>query len=242
MGAARRADVLVRSLKSAGFIPGGKIISFRECMCQVFFLQFLGCTESLLDIVMAYDRFITICKPLHYSHIMHWRVCLTLCLGIMVAGCLNSSLQTTVTLRLPYGWSNRIDYVFCDNPALLKLACADKTLNEMVILVDVGLVAMACFFLILTSYVYIVSAILRINSSEGRRRAFSTCTAHITLVIVFYVPVVFHYIRPGSQDYMDSVVSMFYTTITPFLNPAIYTLRNKEMKAILLQLWSGNPK
>ncbi|XP_015265156.1 PREDICTED: olfactory receptor 10G6-like [Gekko japonicus] len=226
----------------AGFIPGGKIISFGECMCQVFFLQFLGCTESLLYIVMAYDRFIAICKPLHYSRIMHWRVCLILCLGIMVAGCLNSTLQTTVTLRLPYGWSNQIDYVFCDNPALLKLACTDKTLNEMVILVDVGLVAMTCFFLILTSYVYIVLAILRINDTEGRRRAFSTCTAHITLVIIFYVPVVFHYMRPGSQDYMDTVVSMFYTTITPFLNPAIYTLRNKEMKAVLLKLWRGNPK
>ncbi|XP_054850348.1 olfactory receptor 10G6-like [Eublepharis macularius] len=226
----------------AGFIPGGKIISFGECMCQVFFLQFLGCTESLLYIVMAYDRFIAICKPLHYGNIMHWRACLVLSLGIMIAGCLNSALQTSVTFQLSYGWRNLIDYVCCDNPALLKLACADTTLNEMVILVDVGFVAMTCFILILTSYVYIVLAILRINSSEGRRRAFSTCTAHITLVVIFYVPVVFHYMRPGSQNSMDSVVSMFYTTITPFLNPAIYTLRNKEMKAILLKLWSGNPK
>ncbi|XP_060110700.1 olfactory receptor 10G6-like [Heteronotia binoei] len=226
----------------AGFFPGGNIITFEECLCQVFFLQFLGCAESLLYTVMAYDRFIAICKPLHYSHIMHWRVCLTLCLGSMIGGCLNSVLETTLTFQLPYGRSNQVDYVFCDVPALLKLACADTTLNEMVIFVDVGLVAVACFMLILASYFYIVSAILKINSSEGRRRAFSTCSAHITLVMVFYVPAIFHYMRPGSQDYMDSVVSMFYTTITPFLNPVIYTIRNTEMKAALLKLWVGNPK
>ncbi|XP_054850867.1 olfactory receptor 10G6-like [Eublepharis macularius] len=225
----------------AGFIPGGKIISFGECMCQVFFLHFLGCTESLLYTVMAYDRFIAICKPLHYSNIMNWRTCLILSLGTMMGGCLNSTLETTLTFRLPYGWRNRIDYVFCDIPALLKLACADTTLNEMVILVDVGLVAMTCFILILTSYVYIVAAILRISSSEGRRRAFSTCTAHITVVVIYYVPVVFHYLRPASQDSIDGVVSMFYTTITPFLNPVIYTLRNKEMKTALSKLWAGNP-
>ncbi|XP_077170371.1 olfactory receptor 10G6-like [Paroedura picta] len=225
-----------------GFFPGGKAISFGECMCQVFFLHFLGCTESLLYTVMAYDRFIAICKPLHYSRIMRWRVCLILSLGTMMGGCLNSVLETTLTFQLPYGWSNQIDYVFCDIPALLKLACADTTLNEMVILVDVGLVAMTCFILILTSYVYIVSAILRISSSEGRHRAFSTCTAHITVVVIYYVPVVFHYLRPASQDSVDGVVSMFYTTITPFLNPVIYTFRNKEMKASLSKLRVGNPE
>ncbi|XP_060110694.1 olfactory receptor 10G6-like [Heteronotia binoei] len=226
----------------AGFFPGGNIISFGECICQVFFLNFLGCTESLLYTVMAYDRFIAICKPLHYSHIMHWRVCLTLCLGTMIGGCLNSVLETTLTFQLPFGWNNKIDYVFCDIPALLKLACADTTFNEMVAVVDIGLVAMTCFILILTSYVYIVSAILRISSSEGRRRAFSTCSAHITVVIIYYVPVVFHYLRPASQDYMDGVVSMFYTTVTPFLNPVIYTFRNKEMKAALSKVCVGNPK
>ncbi|XP_060110702.1 olfactory receptor 10G6-like [Heteronotia binoei] len=226
----------------AGFFPGGNSISFGECACQVFFFYFLGCTESLLYTVMAYDRFIAICKPLHYSHIMHWRVCLTLCLGSMIGGCLNSVLETTLAFQLPFGRSNQIDYVFCDIPALLKLACADTALNEMMTIVDVGLLATACFILILTSYVYIVSAILRIRSSEGRRRAFSTCTAHITVVIIFYVPVVFHYLRPASQDSVDGVVSMFYTTITPFLNPVIYTFRNTEMKAALSKLWVGNRK
>nr|XP_056719611.1 olfactory receptor 10G6-like [Euleptes europaea] len=226
----------------AGFIPGGEIISFGECICQVFFLHFLGCAESLLYTVMAFDRFIAICKPLHYSNIMHWRVCLILCLGTMIGGCLNSALETTLTFQLPYGQNNQIDYVFCDIPALLKLACADTTLNEMMTVVDIGLVAMTCFILILTSYVYIVSAILRISSREGRRRAFSTCTAHITVVVIYYVPAGFHYLRPASQDSMDGVVSMFYTTITPFLNPVIYTFRNKEIKAALSKLRVGNPE
>ncbi|XP_060110704.1 olfactory receptor 10G6-like [Heteronotia binoei] len=220
----------------AGFFPSGKIISFGECVCQVFFFHFLGCAECLLYTIMAYDRFIAICKPLHYSHIMHWSVCLNLCLGAMIGGCMHSVLETTLTFRLPYGWNNQIDYVFCDIPALLKLTCADTILNEMVTMVDIGLVAMGCFILILTSYVYIVSTILRINSSEGRRRAFSTCSAHITVVVIYYVPIVFHYLRPASQDSVDGVVSMFYTTITPFLNPVIYTFRNKEMKAGLSKL------
>ncbi|XP_066486634.1 olfactory receptor 10G6-like [Tiliqua scincoides] len=223
----------------AGFIPGGKVICFAECICQIFFLHFLGCAESLLYTVMAYDRFLAICKPLHYTNIMNGRVCLILSLGTIIGGCLNSTLETTLTFYLPYGRRNHIDYVFCDIPALLKLACADTTLNEIVILVDVGLVAMTCFLLILISYLYIISAILRISTSEGRHRAFSTCTAHITVVVIYYIPVVFHYLRPSSQDSIDGLVSMFYTTITPFLNPVIYTLRNKEMKATLGKLWGG---
>ncbi|XP_053117249.1 olfactory receptor 10G6-like [Hemicordylus capensis] len=221
----------------AGFIPGRKFISFGGCVTQVFFFQFLGCAESLLYTLMAYDRFLAICKPLQYTTIMNWRVCLILSLGTVIGGCLNSVLETTLTFRLPYGQRNQINYIFCDIPAVLKLACADTTLNELMILVDVGLVAMTCFLLILTSYVYIISAILRISTSEGRRRAFSTCTAHVTVVFIFYVPTVYHYLRPTSQGSMDGVVSIFYTTITPFLNPVIYTLRNKEMKTALGKLW-----
>ncbi|XP_054850349.1 olfactory receptor 10G6-like [Eublepharis macularius] len=226
----------------AGFIPGGKIISLGECVAQIFLFHFTGGAECFLYTLMAYDRFIAICKPLHYSNIMNWRTCLILSLGTMMGGCLNSMLETILTFRLPYGRRNHIDYVFCDIPALLKLACADTTLNEIMSLVDVDLVAMTCFILILTSYVYIISAILRISSSEGRCRAFSTCTAHITVVIIYYVPVVFHYLRPTSQDSIDGMVSMFYTTITPFLNPVIYTLRNKEMKTALSKLWAGSPE
>ncbi|XP_026543780.1 olfactory receptor 10G6-like [Notechis scutatus] len=225
----------------AGFNPGGNMISFSGCVTQIFFFNFLGCAESLLFTLMAYDRFLAICKPLHYGTIMSWRLCLILSLGTIIGGCLNSTFQTSLTFRLPYGQRNRIDYVFCDIPAILKLACADTKLNELMTFIDIGLVAMTCFLLILASYVYIIMAILRISSSEGRRRAFSTCTAHLTVVVIYYLPVVYHYVRPASQDSMDGVVSMFYTTVTPLLNPLIYTLRNKEMKAALLKLWNGKP-
>ncbi|XP_053117251.1 olfactory receptor 10G6-like [Hemicordylus capensis] len=223
-----------------GFFPGGKIISFVGCVTQLFFFHFIGCAESLLYTLMAYDRFLAICKPLRYNTIMNWKACLILSLGTVIGGCLNSAMETTLTFCLPYGQRNQVDYIFCDIPAVLKLACADTTLNEMVAFVDIGLVAMTCFLLILTSYVYIVSAILRINSTEGRRRAFSTCSAHVTVVGIYYLPVVYHYLRPTSQGSMDGVVSMFYTTITPFLNPVIYTLRNKDMKTALGKLWGKN--
>ncbi|KAM6451841.1 olfactory receptor 10G6-like [Liasis olivaceus] len=226
----------------AGFNSRGKIISFTGCVTQIFFLNFLGCAESLLYTLMAYDRFLAICKPLHYGNIMTWRACLILSFGTIIGGCLNSTFQTSLTFHLPYGQRNYIDYVFCDIPAILKLACADTKLNELMIFIDIGLVAMTCFFLILASYAYIITAILRINSNEGRHRAFSTCTAHLTVVVIYYLPVVYHYLRPASQDSMDGVVSMFYTTITPLLNPVIYTLRNKEMKTALVKLWSGNPE
>ncbi|XP_015684690.2 olfactory receptor 10G6-like [Protobothrops mucrosquamatus] len=226
----------------AGFNPGGKVISFLGCVTQVFFFHFLGCSESLLYTLMAYDRFLAICKPLHYGNIMRWRTCLIFSLGTIIGGSLQSTFQTFLTFHLPYGQKNYIDYVFCDIPAMLKLTCVDITLNELMMFTDVGLVAMTCFLLILASYVYIIMAILRISSHEGRHRAFSTCTAHLTVVIIYYLPVVYHYLRPASQDSMDGVVSMFYTTVTPLLNPLIYTLRNKEMKTALLKLWGRDPE
>ncbi|XP_015681713.2 olfactory receptor 10G6-like [Protobothrops mucrosquamatus] len=226
----------------AGFNPGGKVISFLGCVTQVFFFHFLGCSESLLYTLMAYDRFLAICKPLHYGNIMRCRTCLIFSLGTIIGGSLQSTFQTFLTFHLPYGQKNYIDYVFCDIPAMLKLTCVDIKLNELMMFIDVGLVAMTCFLLILASYVYIIMAILRISSHEGRHRAFSTCTAHLTVVIIYYLPVVYHYLRPASQDSMDGVVSMFYTTVTPLLNPLIYTLRNKEMKTALLKLCGRNPE
>uniref|UniRef100_A0A670YSX5 G-protein coupled receptors family 1 profile domain-containing protein n=1 Tax=Pseudonaja textilis TaxID=8673 RepID=A0A670YSX5_PSETE len=202
----------------AGFIPGGKVISFKGCA-----------TQLLLYTLMAYDRFLAICKPIHYGNIMNWKVCLLLCLGTVIGGSLNSTFQTFLTFHLPYGQKYYIDYVFCDIPAMLKLACVDTKLNELMSFIDIGLVAMTCFLLILASYVYIILAILKISSSEGQNKAFSTCT----------LSVIHHYLRTASQGSMDSVVNVFYTTVTPLLNPLIYTLRNKEMKAALVKL--GEP-
>ncbi|XP_075767957.1 olfactory receptor 10G6-like [Pelodiscus sinensis] len=220
----------------AGFLPGGGAISFQGCAAQLFFFHFLGCTEGFLYTVMAYDRFLAICKPLRYHVLMNHSTCQLLATGTWLGGSLHSTIQTALTFRLPYGRGTRVGYIFCDIPAVLKLACGDTALNELVTLVDIGFLAITCFLLILMSYVYIVSAILRIRSTEGRRQAFSTCVAHITVVVTYYMPLVFIYLRPGSQHPLDGVVAVFYTTVTPLLNPLIYTLRNKEMKAALMQL------
>ncbi|KAM9120753.1 olfactory receptor 10G6-like [Pangshura tecta] len=220
----------------AGFIPGGGAISFHGCVAQLFFFHFLGCTECFLYTVMAYDRFLAICKPLHYNVIMDRRACLCLAVGTWLGGSLHSLIETALTFHLPYGRDTQVGYIFCDIPAVLKLACGDTALNELVTFFDVGFVAMTCFLLILMSYVYIVSSILRIHSAEGRHRAFSTCVAHITVVATYYVPLVFIYLRPGSHHPVDRVVCVFYTTVTPLLNPLIFTLRNKEMKEALMRL------
>ncbi|KAB0360567.1 hypothetical protein FD754_004723 [Muntiacus muntjak] len=220
----------------AGFLLDSKIISFGGCVIQLFTFHFLGCSECFLYTLMAYDRFLAICKPLHYATIMTRSVCNSLAIGTWLGGTLHSLFQTSFIFRLPFCGPNRVDYFFCDIPAMLRLACADTTVNELITFVDIGFLALTCFVLILTSYGYIVAAILQIRSVDGRGNAFSTCAAHLTVVIVYYAPCTFIYLRPGSQEPLDGVVAVFYTVITPLLNPIIYTLRNKEMKAALWRL------
>nr|XP_054097791.1 olfactory receptor 10G6 [Callithrix jacchus] len=220
----------------AGFLLDSRSISFGGCVIQLFSFHFLGCTECFLYTLMAYDRFLAICKPLHYATIMTRRVCNSLALGTWLGGTIHSLFQTSFVFRLPFCGPNQVNYFFCDIPAMLHLACADTTINKLITFVDIGFLALTCFVLILTSYGYIVAAILRIRSADGRRKAFSTCAAHLTVVIVYYVPCTFIYLRPDSQEPLDGVVAVFYTVITPMLNPIIYTLRNKEMKAALQRL------
>ncbi|XP_038225136.1 olfactory receptor 10G6-like [Dermochelys coriacea] len=220
----------------ASFLLGGGAISFQGCVAQLFFFHFLGCTECFLYTVMAYDCFLAICKPLQYNVIMNHKVCLCLAVVTWLGGSLHSTIQTALNFQLPYGQGNRVGYIFCDIPAVLKLACGDTVLNELVTFVDIGFLALTCFLLILTSYVYIISVILRIHSAEGRRWAFSTCMAHVAMMVIYYVPGLFIYLRRGSWHPLDGVVVVFYTTLTPLLNPLIYTLRNKEMKDALMRL------
>ncbi|XP_028611722.1 olfactory receptor 10G9 [Grammomys surdaster] len=230
------ATVTVPKMLMTLLSPEGGAISFHSCVVQLYCFHFLGSTECFLYTVMSYDRYLAISYPLRYSSMMSGRVCALLAAGTWLTGSLHSAIQTTLTFRLPYCGPNQIQHYFCDAPPILKLACADTSANEMVIFVNIGVVASGCFLLISLSYVFIVCSILRIRTSEGRHRAFQTCASHCIVVLCFFVPCVFIYLRPGSRDAVDGVVAVFYTVLTPLLNPIVYTLRNKEVKKALIKL------
>ncbi|KAM6201896.1 olfactory receptor 10G2-like [Rhynchocyon petersi] len=221
------------------FTPASKAIPFAGCVAQLYFSHFLGSTQCFLYTLMAYDRYLAICQPLRYPVLMNGRLCIVLVAGAWVAGSIHGSIQATLTFRLPYCGPNQVDHFFCDIPAVLRLACADTTVNKLVTFVDIGVVAASCFMLILLSYANIVHAILKIRTADGRRRAFSTCSSHLTVVTIYYVPCIFIYLRAGSKSPLDGAVAVFYTVVTPLLNPLIYTLRNQDMKSALKRIATG---
>ncbi|XP_044525597.1 olfactory receptor 149-like [Gracilinanus agilis] len=224
----------VSSPKMLFFLSGNShAISYGGCVCQLFFYHFLGCTECFLYTVMAYDRFVAICYPLRYTVIMSHKVCAILAMGTSFFGCIQATFLTALTFQLPYCGPNQVEYFFCDIPVMLKLACADTSALEMVGFISVGLMPFSCFLLILTSYSRIVCSILRIRSAEGRRRAFSTCSAHLTAILLFYMPVVLIYLQPTPNPWLNATVQILNNLVTPMLNPLIYSLRNKEVKSSL---------
>lgn len=221
------------------FTLGLKPIPFGGCVAQLYFYHFLGSTQCFVYTLMAYDRYLAICRPLRYPVLMNAKLSALLVAGAWVAGSMHGALQAILTFHLPYCGPNQVDYFFCDIPAVLRLACADTTVNELVTFVDIGVVVASCFSLILLSYIQILQAILRIRTAEGRRRAFSTCGAHVTMVTVYYVPCAFVYLRPETNSPLDGAAALFPTAITPFLNPLIYTLRNQEVKLALKRMIGG---
>uniref|UniRef100_A0A8B9YNX2 G-protein coupled receptors family 1 profile domain-containing protein n=1 Tax=Bos mutus grunniens TaxID=30521 RepID=A0A8B9YNX2_BOSMU len=174
--------------------------------------------------------------PLRYASMMSGRTCALLATTTWLSGSVHSAVQTTLTFRLPFCGPNQIQHYICDAPAILKLACADTSTVEMVIFVNIGVVASGCFLLIVLSYMSIIHSILKIRTSEGRWRAFQTCASHCTVVLCFFGPGVFIYLRPGSKEVVDRIVAVFYTVMTPLLNPVVYTLRNKDVRKALLKL------
>ncbi|MBZ3884919.1 Olfactory receptor 10G7 [Sciurus carolinensis] len=234
------STVTVPKMLMALVNPGGRAISFYSCVAQLYSFHFLGSTECFLYTVMSYDRYLAISYPLRYSSMMSGRVCALLAAGTWLSGSLHSVVQTTLTFRLPYCGPSQVQHYFCDAPPILKLACADTSANEMVIFVNIGVVASGCFLLIVLSYVSIVCSILRIRTSEGRHRAFQTCASHCIVVLCFFGPGLFIYLQPSSKDAVDGVVAVFYTVLTPLLNPVVYTLRNKEVKKALSKLKNGS--
>ena len=215
-----------------------KIITFEGCIIQFFFFSLLGTTEALLLAVMAYDRFVAICSPLHYPISMCSSVCTHLVLVSYCGGCLNSILQASFTFTLPFCSSNHIDHFFCDVPPLLKLACAETTINELVMFGLCGFFIAGTTLVVLISYGYITVTILRMRSGGGRHKLFSTCGSHMTAVSLFYGTLFVMYAQPGAVESMEQgkVVSVFYTLVIPMLNPLIYSLRNKDVKDALRRL------
>ncbi|XP_069923128.1 olfactory receptor 10D3-like [Oryctolagus cuniculus] len=229
----------VSSPKMMLYLTGqSRTISFQGCASQLFFYHTLGGTECFLYTVMAYDRFVAICHPLRYPVIMSPRLCTGLTVGTWLGGCLHGSVLTFLVFRLPYCGPCEVNSFFCDIPVVLPLACADASLAQIVSFTNVDVVTLTCFFLILISYSHILLSILKISSSAGRRRAFSTCSAHLISILLFYGPVMLIYLRPVSSPWLDSVIQVLNNIVTPSLNPLIYTLRNKDVKLALKKVFA----
>ena len=223
----------------ANLLVKSRVISLGGCMSQVFFYHFLGCMESLLYTVMAYDRFAAICHPLRYAIIMNRRACVLLVAGTWAISSFHATSLTTLTFQLPYCGSNEIDYFFCDIFPVVKLACGNTLIIEMVSFTNIGLIPMICFLLIVSSYLRILTAVVKMHSAEGRHKAASTCVSHLPVVTLFFGPCALVYTQPSLSEVLVTPLQIFASVITPMLNPTIYTLRNKDVKGSLKKLVGG---
>ncbi|XP_071969561.1 olfactory receptor 4S2-like [Engystomops pustulosus] len=215
------------------FVTKKNTISLSSCMTQLFFLHFFAGTECILLTVMAYDRYVAICNPLRYSSMVNKTICYRLEVVCWAISFFHSIIQIILTCQLQFCGSNRIDHFFCDIHPLSVLSCSDKFIIEIVFLANSGMIATLSFIILLISYIKIINTVVKTKSDEGMGKAFSTCASHLIVVALFFGPSVFIYLRPSVSYEADKMVSIFYTVLTPLLNPIIYTLRNKEVKAAI---------
>uniref|UniRef100_A0A8C6FET0 Olfactory receptor n=1 Tax=Moschus moschiferus TaxID=68415 RepID=A0A8C6FET0_MOSMO len=214
-------------------------ISYIGCALQLYFLVALVGTEVFLLSVMAYDRYVAICFPLQYTLVITKVRCVQLTAGTWVAGFLNSLLHTVSTFRLSFCKSNQVNQYYCDIPPVVALSCSSTYVAEMLILVEAGILGSSAFLVTFISYFYIISTILKIQSAEGKRKAFSTCASHLLVVCLFGGTTIFTYVCPFSSQHSparDRLISMLYGIITPMLNPMIYSMRNTEVKGAIRRL------
>ncbi|XP_004711116.1 olfactory receptor 13D1-like [Echinops telfairi] len=219
------------------FLSEKKTISFTRCVLQMSVSYTMGSTECVLLAVMAFDRYVAICNPLRYTVLMNKALCIQMAAVSWGLGFLNSLTETVLATRLPFCGKNFINHFFCEILAFVKLACADISMNEIAIMLGNVIFLFSPLLLICISYLFILSTVLRMNSNAGRKKAFSTCSAHITVVTVFYGTILFMYMKPKSKDSaFDKLIALFYGIVTPMLNPIIYSLRNKEVHGAMRKL------
>nr|XP_010963382.1 PREDICTED: olfactory receptor 4F3/4F16/4F29-like [Camelus bactrianus] len=209
-----------------------KFISFRGCITQIFFIHVIGGMEVVLLIAMAFDRYVAICKPLHYLTIMSPRVCIFFLVAAWMVGLVHSTVQLVFVVNLPFCGPNVLDSFYCDLPRFIKLACIDTYQLEFMVTANSGFISVGSFFTLIISYVVIILTVQK-RSSGGSSKALSTLSAHITVVVLFFGPLIFVYTWPSPSIHLDKFLAIFDAVLTPFLNPVIYTFRNQDMKVAM---------
>uniref|UniRef100_A0A8C9UNA9 Olfactory receptor n=1 Tax=Spermophilus dauricus TaxID=99837 RepID=A0A8C9UNA9_SPEDA len=212
-----------------------KTISYMGCAVQLYFFHIMGGTECLLLAIMSFDRYVAICRPLHYTLIMNQHICILLVSIVWLGGITYAVSEATVTLQLPLCGVNKLDHLICEIPVLIKTACGEKEVNELTLSVVCIFLLAIPLCLILASYASIGHAVLKMKSSEGRKKAFGTCSSHLIVFFLFYGPAISMYLQPPSSITRDQpkFMALFYGVVTPTANPFIYTLRNKDVKGAL---------
>ncbi|XP_004476762.1 olfactory receptor 13A1-like [Dasypus novemcinctus] len=217
----------------------GSTISYGGCLTQLFFMTWVLGAELLLLVVMSYDRYVAICHPLHYHTLMSRPLCALMACSVWFLSGVNTSVHTGLMAQITFCGPNRIHHFLCEIPTLLMLACSPTNVNNLMSIIADVFLGVVNFLLTMLSYIFIITSILRIRSSEGKRRAFSTCSSHLMVVCIYYSTIIYTYLLPGSGSSMENgkAVAILYMAVSPNLNPLIYTLRNRDVKVALRRVF-----